>query len=231
MSAWIDVELEFKDDSTAKQVIGDLKKILKRKKNYSFLEVSLLDYLGLSITDREKLMDEGYIVIDSTRIKNMFIFNAMNNKPRQHLEDLAKNLAKLGSLSSKIIEVTDKCIGREFYLIRNKLVTRLDYEKHMFGTTSKELENSNFFIPEGRVDIEAYLTRWKYDSDGGYVSLLNFETEDGKKFIFRGASKVFGESYDKEGRTKLSFNSGFELKKHRGKLVSMAHRPKRIKLL
>lgn len=231
MTVWIDVELEFKDDSTAKKVVDNFKKVLKKKKNCSFLEVSLFEYLDMPITDREKFMDEGYIVIDSKRFKNQIIFNAMNNKPRQHLKDIARDLAKLGSLDSKILEVTGKGVGREYYLIGNNFVNKSDYEKHKFGASTEELKDSNFFLPEGRVDIEAYLTSWKYDSDGGYVSLLNFETEDGKKFIFRGSSSVFGESHDKEGRIKISLNSGFELKKHRGKLVSMAHRPMRIKVL
>jgi len=229
MRVRLDIELTFDDDGSAKEFAVAFKRTLK--KNVYFLELTVYAMLGTEVEDRDWYLDHGYIVKGTKRSKNKFSIQAMNKKPNDDLKELARIISKLGAARTKLLEVRGNGKGDEVYMHGHQFVERSEYEKKELGHSADELEGSDMFLPDGRVEVEAKLLSFKSDSDKGYVILMRFETSEGKKFSYRGSSEVFGDLLEAGCGSICRFWAGFELKKYKGKFTSMALRPSRLRLM
>lgn len=139
-------------------------------------------------------------------------------------------LVHLGATRTVLSESADDG-GTQYHFIGLKKVSRKAFETSAALMAKPPLPPStDLFLPEGRVSVKATLLshEWKESRFERYC-VMRMQAEDGRHFIYKGASALTAMTADDQEKT-CTFSAVFELGEYDGQCVSFAQRPTKVQL-
>ena len=220
----ITVRAFFDDEAQAKDATKELKAAARRSGHDLTKAINSLypienceDYPALDIEDITRKRANVTILAYTGRTEPVVWF--------------AESLSKLGPTRIFIREEWDEG-GSNHYFLKGKRVSKKTYDasKPKRPLSARDIEiNKNLFLPEGRVTVKATLVSHWYVDDI-YESIgLEFVTDDGITFYYKGRGQLTQMISDDSPKT-CQFDAAFERGRLKGEYVSFAKRPTKVKI-
>ena len=220
----ITVRASFADEKQAKEVTKQLKSAAKK---YD-CELTKTIHSLYSIEDYE-IYNELHIEKISCKKNNLTILAYTGRT--DPVVWFAPSLYSLGASKIYIREQWDEG-GSNYYFLNGKKVSKKTYdgEKKKKLLSEKDIEiNQGLFLPAGRVMVKATLiAHWSVDDMYENIC-MEFVTEDGMPFYYKGTGSLTELTLDNSPKT-CEFNAAFERGKLDGEYVAYAKRPTKIKI-